>query len=139
MSYKAYQSAQARTDTPQQTEYRLLADITRRLISIEDVKDPVAVEIVYDNIAAWSTFAADLMLPENPLPDSLKAQLISLFLWVERHSQQVLKGNASTTPLIDVNKSIMAGLSAQAGNGNTQRADEPGAEHERLHKSVDAA
>lgn len=139
MSYKAYQAVQTRTDTPQQTEYRLLADITRRLISIEDVKDPASVEIVYDNIAAWSTFAADLMLPENPLPDSLKAQLISLFLWVERHSQQVLKGDASTAPLIDVNKSIMAGLAAQAGNGNTTSAAPPAPDEERLRKSINAA
>lgn len=138
MSYKTYQAVQARSDTPQQAEYRLLADITRRLISIEDVKDPRSVETVYDNIAIWSTFAADLMLPENPLPDSLKAQMISLFLWVERHSQQVLKGGASTGPLIDVNKSIMAGLSAQAGIGQNHPAGSPAAA-ERAIKTVDAA
>jgi len=113
MSIKAYRSAQTRADTPAQVEYRLLAEVTRRLLSIDDVTQPKAVETIHENITVWGTFAADLMLPENPLPDPLKAQLVSLFLWVQRHSRQVLRGQASVDALVEVNKSIMAGLAQQ--------------------------
>jgi len=131
MSIKAYQTNQTRADTPAQVEYRLLAEVTRRLLSIEDVKAPKATETVYENITVWSTFASDLMMPENPLPDPLKAQLISLFLWVQRHSRQVLRGEASVAPLVDVNKAIMAGLAEQgaakgaagAAEGSTRTVD----------------
>jgi hypothetical protein len=80
------------------------------------------VETLYDNSAAWSTFATDVALPENPLPDALKARIVSLYLWVERHTRQVVKGGAQVTPLVDVNKAIMAGLAAQAANAGAAGA-----------------
>ena len=115
MSVRQYQSIQTRTDTPRQTEYRLLADITRRLLSIDNLKTPRSVEAVCDNMMAWNTFSADLMMPDNKLPDSLKAQLISISLWVERHSRKVLDGSAKIGALIEVNRAVMAGLAQQPG------------------------
>ncbi|MEQ8964443.1 MAG: flagellar biosynthesis regulator FlaF [Azospirillaceae bacterium] len=114
MGYDSYRSAQRRTATPTQTEYQVLADMTGRLMSIEDVRSPEAARILHENIQIWQTFSDDLMQEGNPLPDQLKAQLISLALWVGRHSRQVMRNGASIAPLIDVNKSIMAGLAQQA-------------------------
>lgn len=114
MGIHQYRTAQRQAESPQQSEYRVLAEVTRRLMEIDDVKAPAAVQALYDNAAVWGTFAADVSMPENPLPDALKAQILSLYLWVERHSRQVGRGGAKIQPLVDVNKAVMAGLAAQA-------------------------
>jgi len=114
MGIDLYRTAQKRTATPTQTEYQVLADVTGRLLSIQDVKDPEATRILRDNIQVWHTFADDLMQDGNALPNALKAQLISLALWVGKHSRKVMRGHADVAPLIDVNKAIMSGLSQQA-------------------------
>jgi flagellar protein FlaF len=62
----------------------------------------------------WTIFQTDLALPENALPDSLKAQLISLSMWVQRYTAKVLFENASIDPLVSVNRSIMEGLAPAA-------------------------
>jgi flagellar protein FlaF len=46
------------------------------------------------------------------LPDPLKAQIISVAIWVERHTKLAVHGEATTEPLIKVNESIMKGLAA---------------------------
>jgi flagellar protein FlaF len=53
---------------------------------------------------------SDLSADDNQLPDGLKAQLISLAIWVDRHSSKVLRGKAEVGPLIKVNRTIMEGL-----------------------------
>jgi flagellar protein FlaF len=45
------------------------------------------------------------------LPVPVRAQIISISLWVSRYSSEVIQKGGSLEPLIDVNKSIMAGLS----------------------------
>jgi len=54
--------------------------------------------------------SADCSLPGNQLPLQLRAQIISLALWVARYSGDVLRDNADLAPLIDVNRSMMEGL-----------------------------
>jgi flagellar protein FlaF len=53
-----------------------------------------------------------LARPQNQLPDPLKAQIISVAIWVERHSKLAEQGEASAEALIQVNESIMKGLAA---------------------------
>lgn len=122
MGIQQYRTAQRQAESPQQSEYRVLAEVTRRLLAVEDVKAPEAVQALYDNAAVWGTFAADVSMPENPLPEALKAQILSLYLWVERHSRQVGRGGARIQPLVDVNKAVMAGLAAQASAASRQDA-----------------
>jgi flagellar protein FlaF len=128
MGIQHYRTAQQQAESAQQTEYRLLAELTRRLMAIDSVKTPEAIAAIHDNTIAWSTFAADLALPENPLPDALKAQLISLYIWVEKHSRAVLRDGAAVAPLIDVNKSVMAGLAAQARAAQAAVAEDAAAD-----------
>ena len=52
----------------------------------------------------------DVASPDNDLADDLKAQLISLAIWVDKHSSKVLHGDGSVEPLIAVNRAIMEGL-----------------------------
>ena len=51
----------------------------------------------------------------------LRAQIISLGLWVSRHASEVARGDADIDALIDVNRSIMEGL-AMPGLAGAGRA-----------------
>ena len=67
------------------------------------------------NRRLWSVLSADCSTPENGLPLALRAQIISLALWVARHSSKVLSEGADVEALIDVNRAMMEGLAARAG------------------------
>jgi flagellar protein FlaF len=55
--------------------------------------------------------AADCAAEGNSLPQALRAQIISLSLFVDRHSSAVLRQGAAIDVLVDINRSIMQGLS----------------------------
>jgi flagellar protein FlaF len=40
----------------------------------------------------------------------MRAQIVSLSLWVARHSSQVMREGAPVAPLVDINRTIMQGL-----------------------------
>jgi flagellar protein FlaF len=54
--------------------------------------------------------AADCAADGNSLPQSLRAQIISLSLFVDRHSSAVMRQGAAIDVLVDINRSIMQGL-----------------------------
>ena len=62
------------------------------------------------NRRLWSTLARDCAAEDNTLPDATRAQVISLSLWVERHSAEVFAGREAFDPLIEVNRLVMQGL-----------------------------
>lgn len=69
-----------------------------------------SIAAVSKNNELWTILSADLMNPDNALPDNLKAGLLSLAGFSIRHGHAVLAGNATTEALIDVNISVMKGL-----------------------------
>lgn len=110
MSIQAYQMIQTSTEEPRQAEYRLIAKITRALIEAEQKGGKDLVNAVDWNRRLWLTLQLDLSSEENELPDMLKAQLISLALWVDKHSSRVLRGELDVHSLVTVNRTIMEGL-----------------------------
>ena len=46
----------------------------------------------------------------NQLTRELRAQIISLSMWVSKYSKQVTREGASIEPLIEINRTIMQGL-----------------------------
>lgn len=113
MTLAAYQVAQSTTETPRQTEYRLFANVTRALIEAENGPRQDLVKALTWNRRLWLTLEADCARDENQLPETIRAGIISLALWVERHTRMVLKGVGHIEPLIAVNRSIMEGLAGQ--------------------------
>lgn len=65
------------------------------------------------NRKLWNVLSADCSAPENKLPMQLRAQIISLALWVARYSSSVLRDGAEVDPLIDVNRAMMEGLASR--------------------------
>jgi len=53
--------------------------------------------------------------PENGLPAALKAQIISISIWVGKYTSMVIRReDDDIQALIDVNRAIMQGLSGAA-------------------------
>ena len=113
MSLQAYQKAQRSVENPRDTEYRLFAQVTQALIEADKTgraNIPVLIDALDWNRRLWGVLASDCAGDGNKLPDTLRAQIVSLSLWVSRFSSEVAASGESLEPLIDVNKSIMAGL-----------------------------
>ena len=115
MSLDAYRRVQARNQTPRQTEYAVFAQVTAAMMNAQkaeakDLQD--LVRIVHDNRRLWAALATDCADPDNALPNETRAGIISLSMFVTKYSSDVVRRGASIEPLIDINKTIMAGLAA---------------------------
>jgi flagellar protein FlaF len=66
------------------------------------------------NRKVWTVLGADCSHPENRLPAELRASIISLSIWVSKHTSAVIRREEEIEPLIDVNRLIMQGLSGGA-------------------------
>lgn len=117
MSIQAYQNTAKKTEGPRQTEYRAFAAATRGLIdaaALPDTEVGRRAEALALNRRLWSLLASDCAADGNQLSQSLRAQIISLSLFVDRHSSEIMRQGASFDVLIDINRSIMQGLGANA-------------------------
>ncbi|HUO23867.1 MAG TPA: flagellar biosynthesis regulator FlaF [Caulobacteraceae bacterium] len=115
MSLQAYQKAAEQAEAPRQVEYRLFGLVTRALMEADAAgpKDfSKRIRALHWNRRLWSTLADDCAAEGNALPPEARAQIISLALWVNRHTSAVMQSNEAIQPLIDVNRSIMQGLNS---------------------------
>ncbi|MGE0595711.1 MAG: flagellar biosynthesis regulator FlaF [Hyphomonadaceae bacterium] len=117
MSIQAYQRAATQADTPRQLEYRAFGQVTATLMRAREgqgLAPAVLAEALDANRKLWNVLSADCATPQNSLPQALRAQIISLALWVSKYSSEVLRDGAELDPLIDVNRAMMEGLGASA-------------------------
>ncbi len=117
MSLQAYKTAATRAETPREMEYRLFGQVTRALIEASQVDRSdikTRIDALDWNRRLWSTLATDCSDPGNALPVTLRAQIISLSLFVGRHSSAIMRNEEDFEPLIEINRMIMQGL-APAG------------------------
>ena len=113
MSLQAYHQAATRSESPRETEYRLLAQVTLALMEAAkaDPSDlPRRLDALDWNRRVWTVLADDCANPANLLPAPLRASIISLGLWVGRHTGAVIRREEEIEPLIEVNRLIMQGL-----------------------------
>jgi len=113
---QAYAQTSNRTETPREMEYRLFGQVTRALmhaatVDKSDVK--TRIEALDWNRRLWSVLATDCSDSDNQLNNPLKAQIISISLFVGKHSSAVMRGEDDFEALIDINRSIMQGLAPQ--------------------------
>jgi flagellar protein FlaF len=116
MTLRAYQNAQRTTEDPRSTEYRLFGQVTGALIDAQQrgiAGGPLA-ETVDWNRTLWRTLAADCMDDRNALTHDVRAKIVSLSLWVTKYSKQVTREGAPLDPLIEINRTIMQGLTGAA-------------------------
>ena len=113
MSLQAYQSAAQRAESPRAMEYRLFAEVTRSLMEaskLDAAELGRRMEALDWNRRLWMTLAGDCADPQNSLPEAARANIISLYMFVNRHTAEVWAGREEFGPLIDLNRTIMQGL-----------------------------
>lgn len=118
MTVEAHTAAYAELleDTPRLARERERAAIERgiELLRVAQEKGPgsreAAEALLYLN-QLWSILIEDLANPENDLPRELRANLISIGIWVMREADQIRLGQSENfSALIDVMKAIGEGL-----------------------------
>ncbi len=115
MSLQAYRSASQRAESPRELEYRLFGEVTRSLMAADDLGVEAIgprMEALDWNRQVWAALAGACAQSDNALPDATRANIISLSLWVDRHSQAVFRREEGFGPLIEVNRMMMQGLAA---------------------------
>lgn len=113
LARSAYRGVVRGTTAPRAIEYRVFAEITLELEAAEAAAGggfPARVNAIQRNRTLWWTLACDAGSDNNPLPASLRANIIGLALWVDRESSRALRQPLALTDLIGVNRAIMAGL-----------------------------
>lgn len=115
MSIRAYQRAATQAESPRETEYRAFGVATAALLRIKEqnLVGGALAEALDVNRRLWTMLSADCSMPENQLPLAVRAQIISLAMWVARYSSQLLREGGEVDPLIDVNRTMMEGLTAR--------------------------
>jgi flagellar protein FlaF len=117
MSLRAYQQAAHRSETPRDAEYRLFAQVTRALMDLKSLpRENLGgwIDVLHWNRRMWAALADDCSSPTNTLPAGVRAQIISLSLFVHRHSSHVMRKEGDLDTLIDINRMMMQGLSGRS-------------------------
>jgi flagellar protein FlaF len=120
MSISAYRRQKEAAETPRELECRAFSVVIGKLTDAKKSGGQALVDACYLNNQLWTALTVDLSLANNPLPEDLKARLISLAIWVQRYTPQAMAGSASLDPLIAVNRNILDGLRAQSASQSTK-------------------
>jgi flagellar protein FlaF len=98
-------------------ECRLIREITGDLIGARDagVTGIPLAPVLFRNREMWAAFGTACGARGNMLPDTLRASIVSLSLWVERYTSDVIAGRDEIEPLIDVNRQVLEGLQSFPG------------------------
>lgn len=113
MALSAYQRAAASAESPREAEYRLFAQVTRALMhaaSLDATDTSGRMDALDWNRRLWSALASDCADPGNAMAPALRASIISLSIWVGKHTSAVMRREEEIEPLIEINRMIMQGL-----------------------------
>ncbi len=128
-AHAAYAAVGSPLRTTRSTEYQAFSEIIRRLSAASKSPEtfPQLAAAIADNRSLWTILASDVADGDNALPKKLRAQIFYLAEFTDLHSRKVLRGEAETQVLIDINTAIMRGLSANAPAKPAQSAEMRGA------------
>jgi flagellar protein FlaF len=108
--------AEVLEETPQTARTREREAIQRSIDLLEaadkaGVQSREAVEALLFVRKLWSVLIEDLGKPENDLPKQLRADLISIGLWIMREAEQIrLEKSSNFKGIIEVSSNIRDGL-----------------------------
>lgn len=116
LAFKAYGEIAHRTASDKEIEFALFQQITDALERVldPDTRSPsLWADALSRNQQLWTIIATDLLQPENALPDDLKRSLLFLSEFVRQSTMKILGGAEGISDLIEVNRTVMAGLVRQ--------------------------
>jgi flagellar protein FlaF len=108
--------AEVLEETPQTTRERESMAIQHSIDMLKVAEEKgagsrEAIDALYFTRKLWAFFIEDLAKPENDLPRQLRADLISIGLWVMKESEEIRLGNSSNFKgLTEVSQLIADGL-----------------------------
>lgn len=119
MGIAAYKQVMKATADPRQIEYRLFQNTTSKLRDFRGKQGfwevtPEMKEALWENQRLWNALRSDLVQPDNGLPRELRAQLLSLAAFIDKHTARVLSGEQTLDAIIEINEAIMQGLAPAA-------------------------
>jgi len=110
----AYAQQQKRALSPREVEAMAF---TKAALMLEDAKKHINNITEYSkalrfNHLLWTIIQADLTDPENQLPPEIKANVMSLSIFVDKQTTKALRSTTSTDldVLININRNLAAGL-----------------------------
>ena len=108
--------AEVLEETPQTARERERLAIEHCIKLLKEAQDcgpqsREAIDAIYFTRKLWAFFIEDLAKRENDLPKQLRADLISIGLWIMRESEEIRLGKSTNFKgLIDVSELIVGGL-----------------------------
>jgi len=116
MSLNAYQRTRSMVEQPRAVEQRLIGEITGVMIEARErgLRGAALMPALHRNREMWNAFSTACASAGNQLPDALRAGIISLALWVDRYTSDVVAGRDSVDDLISLNRQISEGLAGKA-------------------------
>lgn len=109
----AYAALDPSLTTPGRAEAMVFASVTRRMEAAFADSDRHAdrVAALHDNRRLWQAAAIACASDDNALAPALRASLVSLAGFVDRHTSEVMGGAAEPGILVEINRRVAAGLS----------------------------
>ena len=116
MSLSAYRRVKSLAEHPRGTESRLIGEITGEMLSGWEagLRGAQLMPALHRNREMWTMFSTACMSEGNQLPDTTRAAIVSLALWVDRFTSEVVRGQETIEPLVSVNRSLIGGLAGGA-------------------------
>jgi flagellar protein FlaF len=116
MSIASYRRVRSSAETPRHTEYRLIGEITAEMIEAWDsgARGAALMPALHRNREMWGVFGLVCGATGNALPLELRGQIISLCLWVDRFTSDVISGREPIESLLVINRTMLEGLAPQA-------------------------
>lgn len=113
-SNQAYSSSQKLGASASQTEARALLETARRMSVAKEQMENLdeyraALRL---NWRLWTIFQADVSSEDNPLPPGIKANILSLSVFIDKHTVGALTEpeERRLDVLININRNVAAGL-----------------------------
>jgi flagellar protein FlaF len=112
-SSQAYRSSQKLGSSARQTEAQALLETARMMDAAIGGENKEAYRAALRlNWRLWTIIQADVSSVENPLPDEIRQNILSLSVFIDKHTVNALAEPAGRKlrVLVDINRNIAAGL-----------------------------
>jgi len=112
----AYGKIIRETEHGRSIEYRVFEDVTSALVdaNLPGMSFANRIAAIHRNRELWLALTCDAANEDNALPESLRAHIISLGIFVFRESSRVLRESRSFDDLIEINRIVMRGLRVES-------------------------
>lgn len=118
MPANPYKRVQAATETPRETELRILRTVTYALRRAKEDGDHAGlVRAATNNYLIWQAFLHDVISDGNKLPRDLRRSIAIVSKAIIREIDANLNGNLDVDFLVSMNENVIEGLAAGLKSG----------------------